>query len=156
VDLLPKFSFVFVGKASPLLSELTKKKNVWLLGQKDYKQIPSYGKCFDVGIIPWRKNRWTEAANPIKLKEYLALGKPLVSTSAFTEIQKYQDVVYVANSPQEFADSIKRALRENNAEQVTARRKKVEQSSWDNKAQLVLQELFAEDIDFQRSYYDET
>lgn len=149
VDLLPKFSFVFVGKASPTLSALAKKKNVWLLGQKDYKQIPSYGKCFDVTIIPWRKNRWTEAANPIKLKEYLALGKPLVSTSVFTELQEYQDVVYEASTPKEFADSIEKALRENNAERIMARRKKVEQSSWDSKAQLVLDELFGKDTDLQ-------
>ncbi|MHC4461924.1 MAG: glycosyltransferase [Planctomycetota bacterium] len=141
IDLLPKFSFVFVGKASPTLSPLAKKKNVWMLGKKDYKQIPSYGKCFDVTIIPWRKNRWTEAANPIKLKEYLALGKPLVSTPVFTELQEYQDVVYEANTPQEFANSIEKALRGNNAEQITARRKKVEKSSWDSKAQLVLDEL---------------
>jgi glycosyltransferase involved in cell wall biosynthesis len=142
VDLLPKFSFVFVGKASPTLSPLAEKKNIWLLGQKDYKQIPSYGKCFDVAIIPWRKNRWTEAANPIKLKEYLALGKPLVSTPAFTELQEYLDVVYEANTPQEFADSIEKAFRENNAKQIKARRKMVEKFSWDSKAQLVLDELF--------------
>ncbi|MBW8041250.1 MAG: glycosyltransferase family 1 protein [Planctomycetes bacterium] len=141
-DLLPNFSFVFVGKSSPRLSPLARKKNIWMLGQKDYKQIPSYGKCFDVTIIPWRKNRWTEAANPIKLKEYLALGKPLVSTPVFTELQEYRNVVYEANTPKEFANSIEKALRENNDEQVMARRKMVEKSSWDSKAQLVLDELF--------------
>lgn len=142
VDLVPKFSFVFVGHVSLKLSPLAQKKNVWMLGQKDYKQIPSYGKCFDVTIIPWRQSRWTEAANPIKLKEYLALGKPLVSTTVFTELQEYHDVVYEANTPQEFADSIKKALRENNAQKIKARRKMVEKCSWDSKAQLVLDELF--------------
>ncbi len=145
VDLLPNMSFVFIGKASLNYSELTVHDNVWLLGQKDYEQIPHYGKCFDVAIIPWRKNRWTEAANPIKLKEYLALGKPLVSTPAFTELRGYLDVVYQAEAAEDFAECIKRALAENSPELVTARRKKVEKSSWNSKAQLVLGELFGAD-----------
>ncbi|GAG08945.1 unnamed protein product, partial [marine sediment metagenome] len=79
-DLLPGMSFVFVGEASANCDGLLSKKNVWMLGQKPYEQIPHYGKCFDVAIMPWRQNRWIEACNPIKLKEYLALGKPVVST----------------------------------------------------------------------------
>jgi len=145
VDLLPDVSFVFVGKASSNYSDLTVHDNVWLLGQKDYEQIPHYGKCFDVAIIPWRKNRWTEAANPIKLKEYLALGKPLVSTPAFTELQEYLDVVYRAETAEDFAECVMKALAENSPELIEARRNKVEKSSWNSKAQMVLEELFGTD-----------
>jgi glycosyltransferase involved in cell wall biosynthesis len=141
IDLLPEMSFVFVGETSLNHSRLLARKNLWMLGQKPYRQIPNYGKCFDVAIIPWRRNHWTEAANPIKVKEYLALGKPLVSTAAFTQLQKYLDVVYVADDPESFAECIKKALEENNPERIAARRKKVEKSSWDDKAQIVLDEL---------------
>lgn len=144
IDLLPEISFVFVGKASPKFSYLAERRNVWLLGQKNYEQIPQYGKYFDVAILPWIQSRWTEAANPIKLKEYLALGKPIVSTPAFTQVQEYLDVAYVANTPKEFAESIKQALSEDNPERVDERRKKVCTSTWDSKAQLVLDELFGE------------
>ena len=113
-----------------------------MLGRKPYEQIPHYGKCFDVGILPWKINRWTEAANPIKLKEYLALGKPIISTSAFTELQQYLDVVYKADTPESFAKCIERALAEDCPDIVTARRKKVQNASWDSKAQMVLNELF--------------
>ncbi len=141
VDLLPQVSFVFIGKASSDITTLQKRKNVWFLGQKPYEEIPNYGKCFDVTIMPWQQNRWIQDCNPIKLKEYLALGKPIVSTP-FTELQNYRDVVYQARTPEEFAVCIKKALRENNAKKIAARRKMIEHSSWDSKAQLVLDELF--------------
>lgn len=142
-ELLPEMSFVFIGKASANVSGLQKKKNVWLLGQKPYEQIPYYGKCFNVAIMPWRQNRWIEACNPIKLKEYLALGKPIVSTP-FSELDKYLDVVYRARTPEEFAQSIKRALAEDSDKRIAARRQKVAGASWDGKAELVLRELFKE------------
>lgn len=141
VNLLPEINFVFIGNSSIDCKELLATKNVRMLGQKPYEQIPHYGKCFDVAIMPWRQNRWIEACNPIKLKEYLALGKPIVSTP-FTELQKYRDVVYQANTPEEFAKCIEKALEEDGPEQVAARRKKVEMSTWNSKAELVLNKLF--------------
>lgn len=143
-DLLPEMSFVYVGTTYEDYPSLEARKNVWFLGQKDYEQIPNYGKCFDVAILPWIKNRWTEAANPIKVKEYMALGKPFVSTPVFTQIQEYLDVTYVANTPEEFAHCIVKALNEDGTERIAARRKKVEKDTWDSKAQLVLEELFKE------------
>lgn len=144
-DILPELSFVLVGMIHEDYPELTAKKNVWLLGQKDYEQIPHYGKCFDVAILPWVKNRWTEAANPIKVKEYLALGKPFVSTPVFAQIQEYLDVVYVADTPERFAKCIAKALNEDSSERIAARRRKVENATWDSKAELLLHELFKEE-----------
>lgn len=144
VDLLPQMSFVFIGEASSDITGLRKRRNVWLLGQKPYDQIPHYGKFFDVAIMPWRQTRWIEACNPIKLKEYLALGKPVVSVP-FTELRKYLDVVYEAKSPEHFAKCIEMALAEDGPERIAARRKKVEKATWDSKAQLVMEQLFLRD-----------
>ena len=143
-DQLPDISFVFIGKPSLDCSGLSSRKNIWMLGQKAYEQIPNYGKCFDVAILPWKINKWTEAANPIKFKEYLALGKPVVSTPAFSELQQYNDVVYEANSPKKFAECIQKAYVEDNPELVKKRRQKVAHNSWDSKAEMVLGELFKE------------
>ncbi|HUW19284.1 MAG TPA: glycosyltransferase [Sedimentisphaerales bacterium] len=143
VGLLPKISFVLIGDTSVDCSKLKLHKNVWMLGRKPYEQIPHYGKYFDVAIMAWRQNRWIEACNPIKLKEYLSLGKPVVSTP-FTELQNYLDAVYQASTPHEFAECIERALREDNSSLIAARRKKVEKASWESKAQLVLEALFSE------------
>jgi len=144
VDMLSAMSFVFVGKASVDHDGLLSKKNVWMLGQKPYEEIPNYGKCFDVAIMPWRQNRWIQACNPIKLKEYLALGKPVVSTP-YPELEKYLDVVYKAKEPGDFAECIRKALAEDNPQLVAARKKKVETATWDSKARLVLEELFGKD-----------
>jgi glycosyltransferase involved in cell wall biosynthesis len=143
VDLLPEMSFVFVGKASSDCSRLRSKKNVWMLGQKPYERIPHYGKCFDVAIMPWRQNRWIEACNPIKLKEYLALGKPVVSTR-FPELREYQDVVYEARTPEEFSERIRQAIAEDCSERIITRKEKVQDVTWDSKAKLVLRELLGD------------
>ena len=140
-DYLPGKSFVFVGETSADCSGLVAKENVWMLGKKPYEEIPHYGKCFDVAIMPWRQNRWIELCNPIKLKEYLALGKPVVSTP-FTELQGFRDVVHEARNPEDFAEGIRKALAEDSPARVVARRKKVETSTWDSKTELVLNKLF--------------
>ena len=56
-------------------------------------------------------------------------------------MQKYLDVVLVAKKPEEFAECIKKALKENKTEKILARQKKVENASWDNKARLIFEEL---------------
>lgn len=143
VDLLPQMNFVFIGKKLGDWSSLESRKNVRFLGKKPYEQIPHYGKCFDVAVMPWRQTRWIEACNPIKLKEYLALGKPVVSTP-FTELQKYLDVVYEARTAEEFARCIELAVAEDDPQKIAARRRKVQPFTWDAKADFVLKTLFDE------------
>ena len=140
-DFLPEISFVYIGAISPECETLKAKSNVRMLGKKDYEQIPVYGSCFDVAILPWNRNRWTQAANPIKVKEYLALGKPFVCTPVFTQVQEYLDVAYVARTPDEFAECIRKALKEDSPERIAARRKKVEKDTWENKARMLVDEL---------------
>jgi glycosyltransferase involved in cell wall biosynthesis len=140
ISLLPEMSFVFVGRASAECSGLKSYPNVRMLGQRPYQEIPFYGKVFDAVIMPWRQNRWIEACNPIKLKEYLALGKPVVSTP-FPQLRDYKDVIYEARTPEEFAAMIRRAIKEDCPRFVDARREKVRNQTWDSKAQLVLEVL---------------
>lgn len=146
VDLLPGMNFVFIGKKLGDWSRLECRTNVRFLGQKPYEQIPHYGKWFDVAVMPWRQTRWIEACNPIKLKEYLALGKPVVSTP-FIELRKYLDVVYQARTAEEFAKCIELALAEDGPEKIAARRKKVQPFTWDAKAEFVLKTLFDQTSD---------
>ena len=140
-DLLPDMSFVLVGRAQMDCSNLKSRKNVRMLGQKPYELVPEYGKRFDVAVLPLHQSRWADAVNPLKLKEYLALGKPVVSTP-FSELRGYSDVVYEAKTPSTFAACIKKAISEDSSELVVKRRDKVRNSSWDSKAEQVLKELF--------------
>ena len=112
-----------------------------MLGKKPYEHIPHYGKAFDIAIMPWRQTEWIQACNPIKMKEYLALGKPVVSTP-FTELQNYRDVILEAKTPEEFAFCIQKLLSQEKDDLVQERRLKVQNATWDNKAQLVLKKLF--------------
>ncbi|OHB60644.1 MAG: hypothetical protein A2Y12_02895 [Planctomycetes bacterium GWF2_42_9] len=136
IDICKEISFVFVGKSSVECRQLLSKPNVRMLGQKPYEQIPHYGKYFDAAIMPWKNNSWIEHCNPIKLKEYLALGKPVVSTP-FSELKKYTDVVYSSEKPNEFAALLNKAINEHNEEQKKARRDKVRIYTWDNQAKII-------------------
>jgi glycosyltransferase involved in cell wall biosynthesis len=139
-DLLPEMSLVLIGKPHSDCSKLFARSNVYWLGQKDYSEIAHYGKCFDVAMMPWQQNDWISGCNPIKLKEYLALGKPIVSTS-FSELLHYRDVVYEATSAVEFAQRVKQALAEDSQQRLEARRNRVRTFTWDVKAQEVMTKL---------------
>lgn len=140
-ELLPDMSFVVIGREQKDCSALKARKNVRMLGQKPYELVPEYGKRFDVALLPLRQSRWAEAVNPLKLKEYLAMGKPVVSTP-FPQLREYLDIVYEAKTPKVFAECIKRAISEDCPELISKRREKVKNSSWDSKAELVMNELF--------------
>jgi len=140
-ELLPDMSFVIIGREQTDCSALKSRKNILMLGQKPYELVPEYGKRFDVALLPLRQSRWAEAVNPLKLKEYLAMGKPVVSTP-FPQLQEYLDIVYEAKTPKTFAACIKRAISEDSPELIDKRRQMVKDSSWDSKARLVMKELF--------------
>lgn len=140
VTAAPDLTFVFIGSASTDCSGFESRPNVCMLGRKEYELIPHYGKCFDVAIMPWNQNEWIRACNPIKLKEYLALGKPIVSRP-FPQLQRYADLVYQAVSPEEFCASLERALAEESPELVSRRRARVCSDTWSAKAATVLEHL---------------
>lgn len=74
-------SLVVIGKATTDVSALESLPNVHLLGRKPYGDLPAYCKGFDVALMPFRLNELTLNANPLKVREYLAAGLPVVSTS---------------------------------------------------------------------------
>jgi glycosyltransferase involved in cell wall biosynthesis len=141
VEMMAEYSFVFVGQPSKECECFNRYKNVSMLGKKSYEEIPHYGKMFDVTIMPWNQNKWIESCNPIKLKEYLALGKPIVTTP-FSELKKYENLVYIARNACEFKDAILKALNENSKELAAKRQQAVMPFTWDAKAANVINELF--------------
>lgn len=139
-DILSDMSIVLVGGSNIDLSGLASRKNVYLLGQKPYEQVPHYAKCFDVCFLPFPQNRWIEAANPIKLKECLALGKPIVSVP-LPAIEPYKGLAHVASDVNAFAEAVRKACNENDPNLVAARRERVSGSTWEAKATEVMQAL---------------
>ena len=141
-EIMPDILFVTIGREQMDCSAFKARENVWMLGQKQYELVPEYGKRFDVLLLPLKQSKWAEAVNPLKLKEYLAMGKPVVSTP-FPELKKYDDLVYVAQTPDTFAGLIREALSEDSPDLIRKRRDKVKDSSWDSKAAIVINELFS-------------
>jgi glycosyltransferase involved in cell wall biosynthesis len=138
--LLPEMAFVFVGTSTVDTGALSQRPNVTMIPRRPYDVIPHYGKCFDVAIMPWRRNDWIDSCNPIKLKEYLALGKPVVSTP-FSELDYYDGVIERAQGAAQFAEAIRKVIAEDSPERVEARRRRVADITWDSRAALALQEL---------------
>jgi glycosyltransferase involved in cell wall biosynthesis len=130
---MPDMSFVFVGPVSTNVAALREYPNVHFLGQKPYEMIPLYGKEFDVAIMPWNNNKWIQFCNPVKLKEYLALGKPVVSMY-YPEITPFKDIVYVATDYEGFVSRILEAVNERDTGIAQKRRDRVRNETWDSKA----------------------
>lgn len=134
---LPDVQFVCVGACS-LEEGWVDLPNVHLLGQKPYAEVASYMASFDVLLMPWNQSEWIKACNPIKLKEYLAVGRPVVTTP-FEELRHYEGLVRVARDAAAFANEIRQGLNEPIAADIL--RSRVESETWQAKAQLVLDEL---------------
>ena len=109
-DSFPKASLVMLGKVTMDVSELEKRPNVHLLGRKPYAELPSYCKGFDVAVIPFPVSEVTLNANPLKAREYLAAGLPVVST-AIPEVEVLGQCL-IGKDPEDFVSQIKAALEE--------------------------------------------
>ena len=125
----PDMSFVLVGRIVQNIARFRELPNVHFLGQREYESVPSYVKSFDACLIPFELNDVIKSSNPLKLKEYLAAGKPVVSV-AIREVEKYGDLAYISNNYDEFLRHIDRALREDNSQKRDARVKAMEEESW--------------------------
>jgi glycosyltransferase involved in cell wall biosynthesis len=125
----PRYSFVLIGRVASDTARLKKHKNVFFLGQKKYEDIPAYLKYFDVCLIPFKLNEVIINSNPLKLKEYLAGGKPVVSVG-IGEVRKYGDLVYIGDTYDEYLACVDRALEEDSPERARQRVRAMESESW--------------------------
>jgi len=138
----PEWSFLLIGHAAVDVAALRALSNVHLIGARPYRTLPAWAKAFDVAIIPYRMNRQVENANPLKLREYLACGKPIVSVRN-AEIEKFSRWVRIADGREAFLDEIEGALRDERAEMPAERRAAVADQTWDRRVADVLGEVAA-------------
>lgn len=144
---MPGIQFVLIGGCS-LPEGWCTLGNVHLLGRKPYDQVARYMAGMDALIMPWNRSEWIKACNPVKLKEYLAVGRPIVSTD-FQALDGYRDLVRVADAPAEFVKAITQALeRPYDAEKARAR---VAGESWDAKADLVKANILSLGLEYSAS-----
>jgi glycosyltransferase involved in cell wall biosynthesis len=129
---------VLIGDAPSDIESLVARDNVHWLGFRDHQEIPAFGTGFDVALMPYLTNDWIRHCNPIKLKEYLALGLPVVS-SDFPEARRHEPHVRVARDHAEFIEFVRAsAARQATDEDRSGRRDAIRQSTWSAKADVLL------------------
>jgi glycosyltransferase involved in cell wall biosynthesis len=138
---IPDASVLLIGAATCPMDELVALPNVHWLGMRPYDDIPAYGAGFDVAIMPWLQNEWIRFCNPIKTKEYLALGLPVV-TMRYPEAAMHEHVIAVADSSDKFVALVRDALAGSPVSTPEERRESVARDSWAARSD-VLRDLFA-------------
>jgi len=130
----PEWSFVLIGEVQTDTSALRDMSNVHLLGRRSYQSLPAYCKAFDVAILPFVVNELTTAANPLKLREYLAAGLPVVATP-LPEVLNLSALVRMARTPGDFLHQIEALLSEGKRGPDPAVSALMEVESWDRKVE---------------------
>jgi len=134
----PQWSFVFLGKIEVNVSQLKLLKNIHFLGPQAFADIPKFARMFDVAIIPFVLNEYTRFVNPVKLREYLIAGLPVVSTR-FPAVEQLKNLVYLADDTSDFIRKIGRALAENGPVAPAKRIKYIEKESWQSRMEQISQ-----------------
>ncbi len=136
-DEIPHAQIVLVGAATCPMDRFERYPNVHWFGFQPYSDIPGFGSGFDVAIMPWLDNDWIRLCNPIKLKEYLALGLPVVSID-YPQLHAYDGLVSVARGGDEFVAAVRAVLETGGAGTPQLRRDAVLGASWDAVAERLL------------------
>ncbi len=132
----PAWSFVLVGSTYGAdVGRLARLPNVHLLGERPYVTLPGIASQFDAGIIPFRRTPLTEATDPVKVYEMLALGLDVVATP-LPELAAHGDLVRLASTPEEFLSALDDAVAHpGDAAAVARRRRFAYASRWELRAE---------------------
>ena len=130
----PEWHFVLVGPVVKIRDEdLPRAANLHYLGQKSYADLPSYLANWDVAMLPFARNASTRFISPTKTPEYLAGGKPVVSTPIQDVIKPYGEMslVRIAANAKEFAEAITQSLEPQDTEWLVKVDGFLARNSWD-------------------------
>lgn len=145
----PEYNIVLIGTKydnSLEKSKIEEMKNIYFLGARDYKILKNYAAKFDVCTVPFIINDITKATSPLKIFEYMALSKPIVTT-AMDECKKYKSI-FIAKNSQEFVELIDKALKLNkqtDIEYFKTLEQEALENTWENKARKIINLLKKEE-----------
>ncbi len=128
---LPDHQFVLIGKVLAGFGDLAALPNVHFLGMKPYADIPRYGKGFDVAFMLFLASDWIYHCSPLKTKEYLSMGLPVISCPIREIELELADVVTVVRNGDEFVQAIRRLLADDDPQQRRRRIARVAGDTWD-------------------------
>jgi glycosyltransferase involved in cell wall biosynthesis len=130
----PEWSFVMIGKCDTDVQALRTLPNVHLLGRRDYADLPAYAKGFDVALLPFVVNSLTLAASPLKLREYLAAGLPVVA-SDLPETRRLAPLAHIAKHDAEYLELIEKILASGRTGPQLETSLAMDRESWDEKVE---------------------
>ena len=140
---LLEVDFVLIGPISDENKKylINKPKNVFVLGKKEYNQIPAYIKMFDIAIIPFKKGEISETTDPIKVYEYFSLGKPVISTYMKQLTPFNGNLLKMINTKEEFIDAINFFLEKDNKHWKNKRKAIAYKNTWSDKSNSILNSI---------------
>lgn len=109
-----------------------KRENLHWLGGRDYSALPAYASAFDVCLMPFALNDATRFINPTKALEYMATGKPIVSTPVEDVVAQFGDIITIANDPSDFRDCCLALAASPDRARVARGLDRVRQHSWES------------------------
>ncbi|MDG1286199.1 MAG: glycosyltransferase [Rickettsiales bacterium] len=130
---LPEWDFILIGNIKADVQVLKKQDNIIFTGPKPHDELVAYASHCDILLMPFADNEQIRHCNPLKLYEYLALGKPIVTTQ-FPAIEPYQSLLHIADSPEGFVTCLQEALKEGDAGQHQ-RQQAVQWEDWNQRAE---------------------
>jgi glycosyltransferase involved in cell wall biosynthesis len=132
----PDWNWIFIGNKSRGL-EIESLPNVHFLPPVSYQNLPNYAAGFDVCVLPWNTDvTFTSYGSAIKVREYLASGKPVV-IAPLPEYESMSEVLRIGRSRDQFLELVAEALREEGTAQAQARQDAVRDGTWDARAEWV-------------------
>jgi len=137
----PEWSLVLVGpvrvpESDPMLQRLLQLENVHFSGKQPVEIVPYYIKELDVCLLPYKRNEWTRNISSLKLYEYLACGKPVVSSDV-PAARDYPDLVAIAGDAERFVELISEALTGSSSEIVARRMEVASQNTWRHRVEQI-------------------
>jgi glycosyltransferase involved in cell wall biosynthesis len=126
----PQWTILMIGRVAVDPGRLKSMRNVHFAGPQPYRSLPNWAKAFDVAIIPYRLTRQVLNSAPIKLREYLATGKPVVAVPA-PEIERFSGLVRIARGPERFIREIELAIAEDSAPERVRRMAATATMTWE-------------------------
>jgi glycosyltransferase involved in cell wall biosynthesis len=128
----PEWSVALIGQCLADVSQVRQLRNVHLLGRKPHHELPKYFKGMSVALIPHKVNGLTLHMNPIKLREYLSAGLPVVSV-ALPEVEPYAGHCWIARNYEEFDLGVMEAIANDSPQRRRARSESMRSETWDRR-----------------------
>lgn len=144
----PEWSFVFIGSRLPgvSLESLESMPNVHFLGQKPHEALTGYLQHMDVCLNIFTPGDLAKDVSPLKFYEYLATGKPIVSTPQPDQVLEFKDAVYIAPDPDAFIACCEKAAEESDKSKTELRMRYGRESSWETRVGQMVQHLKTKEI----------